>query len=133
MSSALDAAIASGSFSQSLQIDGFPNALVGPPLIEITTPTNAPTSSPSRQSRAIYASKDVIIGSTIGSFFFAVFAVIIGFFLCKRAKSGNLTPSTEANVRQDTRDFVPPPNINSNNTSSADKMVDVENPAVSRW
>jgi hypothetical protein len=133
MSSSLETAIESGSWSESLQLDGFPNAFVGPVVVEVTSPTYSPTFKPTREAKAVYASKEVIIGTTIGAFFFALFSVIIGFFLCKRAQSGNLSPTTEANVRQDTRDFVPPPNVNSNNTSSGDKIVDVENPAVSRW
>ena len=133
MSSSLDAAIKSGSWSESLKIDGFPNAFVLQIVVEVTSPTYSPTFKPTREAKAVYASKEVIIGTTIGAFFFALFSVIIGFFLCKRAQSGNLSPTTEANVRQDTRDFVPPPNVNANNTRSGDKMVDVENPAVSRW
>ena len=84
----------SASMSANLASAGFTGAQAAAVAVTNNSPTSAPTLAFStRKPLFVYASNDIIIGTTIGSFFFVVFGLLIAYCVCSRREKAYQAPT----------------------------------------
>jgi hypothetical protein len=91
LTSLVNNAVSDGSLTNSLQRSGYQSAAAStPPTVVDTSPTPSPSGN-SRKTGQALASDSIIIGCTIGAFFFVVFVVAgIFYFLCRSKQQSPL-------------------------------------------
>ena len=105
-------AVSSGLMTNAIRVFGFTSASASSPAISDTSPTNSPTPHPTDVYKRKYtlASDSIIIGTTVGSFFFVVLTAISIYGLQFYLRNPTVSAGGETRAQGDSSsppDFIP--------------------------